>query len=121
MYARAYADHGLTWLGVAEAIGLTYTEAGVPWLAPVGPIDRDGTRLKRIRDASRAELRRRLDREPTFPELAAEVVKEYRKGETAVEAVLQEMKRMVRDAKRYEHSLLGMHELTGRLPLPPSR
>jgi len=122
MWVRVYAEHDLTWLARAEAIALTFERGGVSWwLAPVGLIDGDARSLADVRDKARRDLRECGLPQPTIPELAREVASRYSRGETAVERVLQEMKRMIKDASTYEHVLLDAHEITGRQPLPPSR
>jgi hypothetical protein len=126
----------LTLRAMAYAIQQELGEAGVP--SPLPPIDYDATRLGRVRREVRADLRDRLRREPSRAEIASGVAKEYHKGEPAVEAAERKMRRLIREAQRFEFVHLGVDiddyldeqgELILRVrkrqstkrPLPPAR
>jgi hypothetical protein len=50
-----------------------------------------------------------------------EVVSDYAKGDKEVETAEKQVSRLIREAARYEYVLLGVHEITGKLPLPHPR
>jgi hypothetical protein len=113
---RRYEPRGLGLLAIAEAIRYEFELAAVP--SPLPPIDYDAAQLGRVRAQSKAMLRQVLKREPRVDELAVEVVREYRGGEPAVEAALRKMRRLIREAQRYEYATLASHTGRGELPSP---
>jgi hypothetical protein len=112
-----YAEQRMTLSAVAEFIRAWFE--ATPLKPPIPPIDYDQAQLTRVRSNSRSILRDRLHREPTAVELAIEVAAAYRQGEPAVEAALRKMRRLIREAERYEYVFSA--ELTGKLALPTPR
>jgi hypothetical protein len=115
-----------TLLAAAELIGAWFEQAGL--VSPVPPIDYDAHGLECVRASSRETLLKRLPRSPTALELAVEVAGQYAKrlrsndppiDSAASTAALRKMRRLIREAQRYEYVFSAA--LTGREPLPPPR
>ncbi len=128
MYLRMLDGRPMSLLARAEFIGEKFAEVDsaraavdLPPLAPIPPIDYDGDRLSRVRRESRSVLREQLGREPAADEVAIEVAREYRDDEPAPRAALRKMRRLVREAERYEFVFPGHRDVTGRESLPSPR